>query len=148
MENKDPFLAFSTVLLSFLRDDDGKRVGPIEVLRRTLRDEVFYIVLRVLAGLVLAATIIYAIFNAGDAFSVITGQYEYGPVYELIGFAVLALLAAASLYFVLQGSRKSTAVPRLNYDLIAIKFIEGFADGLQQPSVMPDKKEELTLVPR
>ena len=110
----------------------------LEFIKRTNREEIYSIVFKVLVGVILATTIVYSIFRAGDAFLVLVHRLKNGYVFELIGFGILASAAFTSLYFLFQSSNRKSArrelsadgLPMLDYELIAIKFVEGFVEGL------------------
>lgn len=145
METENQFPTFFSTLLAVLKDSAENPVGPIEFIKRTIRGEIFYIVFKALVGLVLAATTVYSIFHMGEAFRVWASQFENPFVLELIGFGILAVITSVALYFLFQIPSRKLAPRGFNYELIAIKFAEGFLESLEAQA---QHKDDIQPTPR
>lgn len=114
------------------------KMGPFAYIKGAIRDEISALIFKVLVGVVLASTIVYAIFHAGQAFQTLAHQFENGYIFELIVFGLLAVVASSGLYLLFQNSVERSAIQNrdslnlasIDYDLLLFKFTEGFVEGL------------------
>jgi hypothetical protein len=132
-------LALSALTLKGPASTRIVRDGTIEFVRRTIRTEVSAMGLKLLVGLILVSTIVFSIIQIGHAVHTLLAQFENGFIFEIAGFAVIALASSLALYFTFESSPKDEVVETVAmrsvptpFDLpnLAFQFAQGFMAGL------------------
>jgi hypothetical protein len=141
--------AFAAALLAILEIGVSRRRGPIDFMRRALREEISNIVFKILAGVVLASIIVYSTIRTGDAFHIVMQEFENGDLFELVAFGTLAVIGLVSFILLYKGSdliglfrrRSEAPVSPVAYEALLVKFAEGFLEGLNSSdSERPEQK--------
>lgn len=145
------FSVFSTALLSMLEISGQRHVGPIEFIKRSIREEFSILLFKTLLGIVLASTIFYAIFQLGEAFQGLSLQLANSFIVQLIGFGGLAIAVSFAFGFLFKETvtryfnrnNKETPLSQIDLESLLLEFLEGFVAGLnakRPESPAPDQR--------
>jgi len=112
-------------------------------IKKVVREEILYIGYRLFFGIVLASLIVFSLFQLGHATNQVLDQLENGLTIKFLVFSLVSALGSIAMYFFFNstGFRLKTPTPPvqptgfLDFQAIALRFAEGFMDGVnhQQP---------------
>ncbi len=100
-------------------------------LANAVRVELSKLILRILLGLVLAATLVFCIFRIFDSLHVAIGSYLNPTAIELASFSVIGLGALYALYRLFNLKLKA-AEPSLDIEKLMSLFAQGFLKGFTE----------------
>jgi len=127
-----------SLVTSFL-NPTGPKESPTEQIRNTVRNEVLGLGFKLLFGVVLVSLVITSLVYFGSALNIYVGHFEYGPVFQLTIFGLLAIAGSVSLYLLFRRKPAKVAVaqPQMNpladLQVMGLDFLEGLTRGLQTP---------------
>ena len=133
-------LAFSLFALKNRGQNSDTDIHSTDFIKKIIRAEVSAIGLRLLAGLVLASTIIFSFIYIGKGYHLYLNQFQNGLTIELVTFAVVALVCSLGIFFLFSGNQNFRKLPRsssaepIDLPLLAIIFVQGFMESVKTPT--------------
>ncbi|MGZ5279912.1 MAG: hypothetical protein ACXWC9_08220, partial [Pseudobdellovibrionaceae bacterium] len=117
-------------------------------MKKVVREEILYIGYRLFFGIVLTSAIVFSLLQLGHATNQALDQLENGLTIKLLVFSLVSVVGSIAMYFFFNstGFRLKTPPPPvqqtgfLDLQAIALRFAEGFMDGVNQQAPMDKSK--------
>jgi hypothetical protein len=110
--------------------------------KKAVREEILYIGYRLFFGVVLASAIVFSLFQLGNTASQAFDLLENGLTIKLLVFSFVVILGSVAMFFFFNSPGfKAKSIPPppppsdfLDFQTIALRFAEGFMDGMNTPA--------------
>jgi hypothetical protein len=134
------YVMFLVSLLFWKRNGGETPSKMVDLIKRTIREEIFAIGFRLLFGAILVSAIIFSIWQVVLSGSIAMDQLENALAIKILVFAMTALTGSVALYLLFHFTgtlpKPQESNPRaelsLKVEMMALKFAEGLLDGIQR----------------
>jgi hypothetical protein len=111
-----------------------------QIVKSTIRNEVSFLGLKLMLGLVIVSVVIFSFIQLGYAYLTWLGQFSDENYLQLVSFATFAMIGIIVLFFLFYSSKRSarnTSKQNEEVDLVklALSFAAGLADGFKSKNI-------------
>ena len=122
-----------------------------ELVKKSIRDEVSTIILKILIGLILTSLIIFSLIQIGLSFQIFLIQIENGYIYDFVIFGFITMISLILLFRIFnqsmsKGNFVKTSLNSQNEKIelgkLTFTLFEGFLEGFKKGNIEKVKSHE------